>query len=135
MALQGSQVGRRNETNFLTERARPLIQCVGREARGPSTGRQGKAKGAWEATRREAWSCLREDIKSLREKRARHTGGPGDLHKEGSQKGIDQTAQARPRQLGARVGFLTKESMSLFWGASSEGGSRKQSQNAWTPRT
>lgn len=34
MALQGSQVGRRNETNFLTERARPLIQCAGREARG-----------------------------------------------------------------------------------------------------
>lgn len=107
MALQGSQMDRGNETNFLTERARPLIQCAGREARGPSAGMQRKAKGAWEATRREAWSCLHEDIKSLREKRARHTGRPGDLHKEGSQKGMDQTAQARPRQLEARMGFLT----------------------------
>lgn len=103
MALRGSQMDRGNETNFLTERARPLIQCAGREARGPSAGRQRKAKGAWKATRRGAWSCLHEDINSLREKRAR----PRDLHKEGSQKGMDQTAQARPRQLEARMGFLT----------------------------
>lgn len=94
---------RGNETNFLTERARPLIQCAGCEAKGPSAGRQRKAEGAWEATRRGAWSCLHEDIKSLREKRL----GLQDLHKEGSQKGIDQTAQARPRQLKARMGFLT----------------------------
>lgn len=78
---------------------------------------------------------LHEDIKSLREKRARHIGGPRDLHKEGSQKGMDQTVQARPRQLGARVGFLTKEPVSLSLGASSEGSNRKQSQHPWTPGT
>lgn len=117
MALQGSQMGRGNETNFLTERARPLIQCAGREARGPNTGRQRKAKGAQEATRREGWSCLREDIKSLREKRARHTRGPGGPPQRRQQKGMDQTAQARQRQLGARLGFLTKRACVPFHGS------------------
>lgn len=48
---------------------------------------------------------------------------------------MDQTVQARPRQLGARVGFLTKEPVSLSLGASSEGSNRKQSQHPWTPGT
>lgn len=50
VALLGSQMGRGNETNFLTERgARPLIQCAGLEA-WVQGGREGE--GAWEATRR-----------------------------------------------------------------------------------
>lgn len=64
-------MGRGNEPNFLTEReARPLIQCAGREAGGPSAGRQAKAKGNCEETRA-AWGCPQR--KPLRAKRARHT--------------------------------------------------------------
>lgn len=76
--------------------------------------RQGRQKGAWEAAGREAWSCLHEDIKPLREERARYTGRPGALHKEPvrekererkRERGLDTSAQARPRQLQATVGF------------------------------
>lgn len=114
MALWGSQMGRGNETNFLTEReARPLIQCAGREAGGPSAGIQGETQGGCEAARREVWSCLCEDSKAPREKRARHTGRPSDCHR-GSQRGMDETAQARPRQLWATVDLLTQEPVLPF---------------------
>lgn len=101
----------------------------------PVQGGRERLKGPRKQSEGKLGAGLHEDIKCLREKRARHTGGPRDLHKEGSQKGMDQTVQARPRHLGARVGFLTKESVSLSLGASSEGSSRKQSQHPWTPGT
>lgn len=88
-------MGRGNEPNFLTEReARPLIQCAGREAGGPSAGRQAKAKGNYEETRA-AWGCLHKDRKPLRAKRTRHT--------EGSQKGMDETARLDQDSCGLRL--------------------------------
>lgn len=59
-------------------------------------------------------ACLREDSKTPREKRGRHTGRPGDCHK-GSQKGMDETAQARSRQLWATVDLLTQEPVPSLW--------------------
>lgn len=56
-ALQDSQMGRGNETNFLTERARPLIQCAGREAEARVQGGREGLRGRG-SDQREAWSCL-----------------------------------------------------------------------------
>lgn len=79
-------MGRGNEPNFLTEReARPLIQCAGLEAGGPSAGRQAKAKGNCEETRA-AWGCLHEDRKPPRAKRARHTEDLGAATQKAARK-------------------------------------------------
>lgn len=51
-------MGRGNEPNFLTEReARPLIQCAGLEAGGPSAGRQ--AKGMVKKPEKFGAACMR----------------------------------------------------------------------------
>lgn len=69
--------------------------------------RQGRQKGAWEAAGREAWSCLHEDIKPLREERARHTGRPGALHKE--------PEREREREGWTRVPRLDQGSFKVQW--------------------
>lgn len=76
-------MGRGNEPNFLTEReARPLVQCVGREAGGPSTGRQ--AKGTVKKPEKLGAACKKTG--SLRAKRARHTEDLGTTTQKAARK-------------------------------------------------